>query len=473
MKKILLAIMAGLFLISSTLALEIKKDATPVIYTVMVNSTDGYTPVTGVTAPLVWYIKQGGAATNLTTPTWAELDATNMTGLYSLALTAAMTDTVGDLVVYVKKTDCRDFRASLNIVANLESDTNTLAVSTNTTLAAVSGTLNATNGNLTATNATIKAMSVVLNNTNANLSAANTTITSISGITNTTNATLAAVSGVLNNTNINVTFANTTIASVSGIGNSTNATVASISGITNTSNATIAAVSTKLNTTNSTVALISTNLNVTNTTLAAVSTVLNTTNSTASNLNVNVTNWNSNVSNMNANVSAVKAKTDSLTFTTANKVDARVFTVDDKTGYSLASADYQNISNTIWANSTRTLTSSLSASDVDLIWNEVQSGHTTAGTFGKYLDAQVSTVGGGSLTVADIWNYDISGYTTAGFAGTYLKSAAAAGDPWSTDVSSGYIGQAGAYMRAVYNSTNGVKEGASYTGIENMIRSNR
>jgi hypothetical protein len=34
-------------------------------------------------------------------------------------------------------------------------------------------------------------------------------------------------------------------------------------------------------------------------------------------------------------VDAVKAKTDQLVFTTANKVDARAFTVDDKTGYAI------------------------------------------------------------------------------------------------------------------------------------------
>ena len=34
----------------------------------------------------------------------------------------------------------------------------------------------------------------------------------------------------------------------------------------------------------------------------------------------------------------------------------------------------------------------LNAASVDLIWNETASGHTSAGTFGKYLDAQVSAV---------------------------------------------------------------------------------
>lgn len=48
-----------------------------------------------------------------------------------------------------------------------------------------------------------------------------------------------------------------------------------------------------------------------------------------------------------------------------------VGTVNDKTGYAL------------------------SAAGVDAIWDEAQSGHATAGTFGKYLDAQVSLISGG------------------------------------------------------------------------------
>ena len=45
----------------------------------------------------------------------------------------------------------------------------------------------------------------------------------------------------------------------------------------------------------------------------------------------------------------------------------------------------------------------LSAGSVDAIWDEPQSGHTTAGTFGKFLDVEVSSVSGGSgLTQQDI-----------------------------------------------------------------------
>ena len=43
-----------------------------------------------------------------------------------------------------------------------------------------------------------------------------------------------------------------------------------------------------------------------------------------------------------------------------------------------------------------------SASDVaDAVWDEAQSGHTTAGTFGSYLDAKVSTIAGTTGSGAD------------------------------------------------------------------------
>ena len=42
----------------------------------------------------------------------------------------------------------------------------------------------------------------------------------------------------------------------------------------------------------------------------------------------------------------------------------------------------------------------------DAVWDEAQSGHTTSGTFGYYLDAQVSGVGSGSCpSASDIWGY--------------------------------------------------------------------
>lgn len=52
----------------------------------------------------------------------------------------------------------------------------------------------------------------------------------------------------------------------------------------------------------------------------------------------------------------------------------------------------------VWAYSTRALTSSsdpTAAQIADAVWDEARTGHTTAGTFGYYLDAPVSTAGGG------------------------------------------------------------------------------
>lgn len=82
----------------------------------------------------------------------------------------------------------------------------------------------------------------------------------------------------------------------------------------------------------------------------------------------------------------------------------------------------------------------------DGIWDEAQSGHTSAGTFGKYLDAQVSTVGGGTAaSIADaVWDEVLSGHLTAGTTGAALNAAGSAGDPWTTTLPGSYTGsQAG------------------------------
>jgi len=52
----------------------------------------------------------------------------------------------------------------------------------------------------------------------------------------------------------------------------------------------------------------------------------------------------------------------------AGRVDANAQVVGDKTGYDL------------------------SAAGIDAIWDELQSGHTTAGTFGRFLDSQLATI---------------------------------------------------------------------------------
>jgi len=59
------------------------------------------------------------------------------------------------------------------------------------------------------------------------------------------------------------------------------------------------------------------------------------------------------------------------------------------------------------------------------VWNTPSAWHTTAGTFGKYLDTEVSGAGGGpdSTSVARwVWNTPQSSHTTAGTFGKYLDT---------------------------------------------------
>lgn len=64
------------------------------------------------------------------------------------------------------------------------------------------------------------------------------------------------------------------------------------------------------------------------------------------------------------------------------------------------------------------------AAIADAVWDEAQSGHTTSGTFGKYLDAQVSAVSSVSAaTIADaVWDEARSGHTTSGSFGEALQT---------------------------------------------------
>lgn len=68
----------------------------------------------------------------------------------------------------------------------------------------------------------------------------------------------------------------------------------------------------------------------------------------------------------------------------------------------------------------------------DAVWDEAQSGHESAGTFGAYLDSAVSGVSTGGVSAADIadavWDEDLSGHQNAGSAGAGLSSAGSGAD---------------------------------------------
>ena len=78
----------------------------------------------------------------------------------------------------------------------------------------------------------------------------------------------------------------------------------------------------------------------------------------------------------------------------------------------------------------------------DAIWDEAQSGHTTAGTFGRYLDAAVSGAASPptAAAIADaVWDEALSGHLLAGSAGDALNDAGGAqADPWTATLPGDY-----------------------------------
>lgn len=138
----------------------------------------------------------------------------------------------------------------------------------------------------------------------------------------------------------------------------------------------------------------------------------------------------------------------------------------------------------VWEYATRTLTSGgysgLTASDVDAIWNEAQSGHTSAGTFGKYLDEAISGIDDNpwdaeTRTLTAIDEDD----TTLDLDSTTVNATASISDAdidkiWD-EALSGHTsaGTTGKILSLINDATDGDKESDVYTGIENLIRRSR
>ncbi|MBL8012287.1 MAG: hypothetical protein JNN05_00425, partial [Candidatus Omnitrophica bacterium] len=187
-----------------------------------------------------------------------------------------------------------------------------------------------------------------------------------------------------------------------------------------------------------------------------------------------------------------------------------VGTNNDKTGYALTSAEEDTIVDKVWdesrsahvtsgsfgqgvasvqgnvTGSVNSVTSGvtvstnndktgyrLSATGIDDVWDESQSGHTSAGTFGKYLDAQVSgaTAPSAATVASAVWE-ETSNHTTVGTMGKKLNDAALAGNPWeAASICDGL--NAGQCLSSIKDSTDGDKEGSDYSGIEKTIRAQR
>lgn len=69
----------------------------------------------------------------------------------------------------------------------------------------------------------------------------------------------------------------------------------------------------------------------------------------------------------------------------------------------------------------------LSAAGIDAIWDEPRSGHTTEGTFGYYLDAQVSSRATPAQAADAVWDEPRAGHTTDGTYGAVDEWASAGG----------------------------------------------
>ncbi len=128
------------------------------------------------------------------------------------------------------------------------------------------------------------------------------------------------------------------------------------------------------------------------------------------------------------------------------------------------------------------------AAIADAVWDEAQADHTTAGTFGLYLDDEVSNAGGSGLTagaVADaVWDELASGHTTVGSFGYYLDDRVSqvgggtpesiAGEVWDKAATSHLtVGSFGALFQASAVYTNpatneiSIRRNDAYNGTAN------
>lgn len=117
---------------------------------------------------------------------------------------------------------------------------------------------------------------------------------------------------------------------------------------------------------------------------------------------------------LDTEIAAIKAKTDNLPASPASTTNITAGTITTVT----------NLTN---APTTGDLTATMKTSIANAVWNEVQSGHTTAGTFGKFLDAAISGISGGggsgpsaATIAAAVCDELLSGHTTAGSVGKAL-----------------------------------------------------
>ena len=139
---------------------------------------------------------------------------------------------------------------------------------------------------------------------------------------------------------------------------------------------------------------------------------------------------------------------------TLTALDEDSTTIDLNATYVGGVTTFDEDSTTIDINAT--VLSVTTAGIADAVWDEARGAHTGAGTFGLYLDAQVSTVGGGTAAdIADaVWDEATADHVAAGSTDKAITDAQSAGDPWSTDLPGSYTGDdAGVIINTIYKNT--------------------
>lgn len=127
MRRFLSSLLALLLLVQPAWAIRIPSGSTThVKYFTLVDKTDHVTAETGRTASLTAYrARNGGTATAFTTPTFAEVDSTNMPGVYSLVIDEDTTITTAndteEMVITI--VDSGDEAAKESFVIELYDDT--------------------------------------------------------------------------------------------------------------------------------------------------------------------------------------------------------------------------------------------------------------------------------------------------------------------------------------------------------------
>ena len=166
------------------------------LYFVAVDSADLKTRETGLSSFTVYRSRNSGAATVYTTPTVAELDATNMPGLYSLLLDEDMTLDAGDdsqeMAFHITQASMAPVTRTIELYRRTVSDGFTLGVESDGDLTKVNLCANTTLVDTTTVNTDV----ALLNDISvANILAA--TIDGAETLATTIKALLAVVAGTL------------------------------------------------------------------------------------------------------------------------------------------------------------------------------------------------------------------------------------------------------------------------------------